>query len=199
MHYGRLLWLTPDEYDEEQKRVYDAIAGARARDSKTVPVTDGEGRLYGPFTPMLAHPRIADIVQMLGAAMRYELDLPPRAREIATLAVAAAHRSNFEWFAHERLGRAAGLTDDELDCLQAGTPAPTFSAQEDLVWRVVMTLVTEADLNDDQFAEAQAGLGDAGLVDLLALVGHYELLSRSLRVWRTPLPDGATPRFPDGQ
>ena len=200
MQYGRLSWLTPDEFGEEQRRVYDTIVGGpRAKDGRTLPVTDPEGRLYGPFTPMLAHPRIADIMQMLGAAMRYELDLTPRAREIATLAVAAAKRSNFEWYAHELLGRSAGLTDDELGHLLAGLPAPTFSAHEDLVWRVVTTLVARADLDDDQFKEAQAGLGDAGVVDLLALVGHYELLSRSLRVWRTPLPDGAEPRFADGE
>ena len=54
---------------------------------------------------MLAHPRIAEIMQTLGAAMRYEIDLTPRSREIATLAVASAARSNFEWYAHSDSAR----------------------------------------------------------------------------------------------
>lgn len=199
MRYGRLEWLTPDELDVEQRRVYDLITGGpRSRDSKTLPVTDSAGRLYGPFTPMLAHPRIAEIMQTLGAAIRYELDLTPRSREIATLAVASATRSNFEWYAHARLGSAAGLTDDEFEFLAAGEAAPTFSAEESLVWRIVTALVADGDLDDDQFAEASRTLGDAGIVDLIALVGHYEFLARSLRVWRTPVPGGNRPKFPDG-
>jgi 4-carboxymuconolactone decarboxylase len=197
MRYGRLDWLTPQQLDPDQLRVYDLIVGTRVRDSKTLPVTDGEGRLIGPFAPMLAHPHIAEIMQTLGAAMRYEIDLSPRTREIATLAVAAARRSNFEWYAHSQLGRAAGLTDDELDALAAGSLAPSFSAYEALIWRVVTALGGDGDLDDELFAQAQRELGDAGIVDLVALVGHYEFLSRSLRIWRTPVPRGHKPKFAD--
>lgn len=196
MRYGRADWLTPEQLDPDQLRVYNLIVGKRARDSKTLPVTDDEGRLIGPFTPMLAHPRIAEIMQTLGAAMRYEIDLSPRAREIATLAVAAARRSNFEWYAHSQLGRAVGLTDEELDALTGGWLAASFSADEALVWRVVTTLGGDGDLDDELFALARRELGDAGIVDLIALVGHYEFLSRSLRVWRTPMPEGHEPKFP---
>lgn len=197
MRYGRLDWLTPDELDPDQRRVYDLITSARARDARTLPLTDSEGRLYGPFTPMLAHPHIAEIMQTLGAAMRYEIDLSPRSREIATLAVAAAGRSNFEWYSHALLGQRAGLTDEELNDLAAGRLASSFSAEEELVWRVVTALLGErGDLDDELFSEAQAKLGDVGIVDLVALVGHYEFLSRSLRVWRTPVPDGHKPKFP---
>jgi 4-carboxymuconolactone decarboxylase len=197
MRYGRLDWLTPDELDPDQRRVYDLITSARARDAKTLPLTDSEGRLYGPFTPMLAHPHVAEIMQTLGAAMRYEIDLSPRSREIATLAVAAAGRSNFEWYSHALLGQRAGLTDEELNDLAAGRLASSFSAEEELVWRVVTALLGKrGDLDDELFSEARAQLGDIGIVDLVALVGHYEFLSRSLRVWRTPVPDGHKPKFP---
>jgi 4-carboxymuconolactone decarboxylase len=197
MQYGRLSWLLPDKYSAEQRQVYETIVGGpRSKDAGTLPATDADGRLYGPFTPMLANPRIADIVQMLGAALRYEVDLTPRAREIATLAVAAGKRSNFEWFAHELLAKRAGLTAEELEHLLAGRSAPSFNAYEDLVWRVVTALVQFSDLDDSLFAEARAILGDIGIVDLVALVGHYELLSRSLRVWRIPLPEGAEEKFP---
>jgi 4-carboxymuconolactone decarboxylase len=197
MRYGRLDWLTPDELDPDQLRVYHLIVGTRARDAKTLPVTDDEGRLIGPFAAMLAHPHIAEIMATLGAAMRYEIDLSPRAREIATLAVAGARRSNFEWYAHAQLGRAAGLTDVELDALAVGTLARSFSAEEALIWRVVTTLGGDGDLDDELFAQARAELGDVGIVDLIALVGHYEFLSRSLRVWRTPVPGGNEPKFGD--
>lgn len=197
MQYGRMSWPLPDEYSSEQREVYETIVGGpRSQDAKTLPVTDADGRLIGPFAPMLAHPRIAEIIQMLGTAMRYEIKLTPRAREIATLTVAVSKSSNFEWFAHELLGRRAGLTSGELRHLLASQPAPSFDDYENLIWRIVMALVQFADLDDSLFAEAHTAFGAAGIVDLIALVGHYELLSRSLRVWRTPLPEGAKEMFP---
>ena len=43
-------------------------------------------------------------------------------REIAILEGAALRRADFEWYAHARVGRNAGLTDEELDALLRGTP-----------------------------------------------------------------------------
>src|SRR5579862_9541898 len=74
VRYGRLEWPTPDELSADQRKVYDLIVGGpRSRDSQTLPVTDNDGRLYGPFTTMLSRPRIAEIMQMLGVVIRYEL------------------------------------------------------------------------------------------------------------------------------
>jgi hypothetical protein len=52
-------------------------------------------------------------------------------------------------------------------------------------------LVECGDLDDELFDQAQTQFGPGGLSELLTLVGYYELLALSLRVWRTPLPDGA--------
>ena len=41
------------------------------------------------------------------------------------------------------------------------------------------------------FARGEAEFGPGGLSELITLVGYYELLALSLRVWRTPLPPGA--------
>lgn len=53
------------------------------------------------------------------------------------------------------------------------------------------TLVRERDLDDAAFARARAELGERMLMELIALVGYYDLLALSMRVWRTPLPAGA--------
>ena len=44
--------------------------------------------------------------------------------------------------------------------------------------------------SDQVFAEVEQHLGVVDLMQLLALVGLYELLRRNLRVWRTPPTDG---------
>jgi 4-carboxymuconolactone decarboxylase len=105
-------------------------------------------------------------------------------------------QSSFEWLAHELVGRQAGLTDAELAALHDGAPAPTLDEAESLVRELVRAFLRDRDLDDPTFAKATKALGKRVLMELIALVGYYELLALSLRVWRTPLPAGAEAPFP---
>lgn len=197
MRHGRLEWLEPDGLDERQRALYDAVlAGPRASSRRAFPMTDDQGRFHGPFNAMLFEPAVADPVQQLGAAVRYRSTLDDRCRELAILVVASLRRSNFEQYSHAALGRGAGLSDDEVEAIASGACAPTLSEAESLVREVVDSLVTVADLDDDLYERAVSRLGTPALVDLVYLVGFYELTALSLQVFRVPLPADVAPRFP---
>ena len=194
--HGRLPWLAPNELDASARALYDRIAGGpRAQGPQAFALADENGRLHGPFNAMLVSPEVGSAMQELGTAIRYRSGLTARAREIAILELAALRRSAFEWYAHERVGRQAGLTDAEIAALHDGEAAPTLDATELLVREIVRTLVHERDLDDATFARASQTLGERVLMDLIALTGYYDLLALGLRVWRTPLPEGAQPPF----
>lgn len=199
MDHGRLPWLTPGELDDAQRRVYDQIVGGpRAQTTRASALVDELGRFAGPFNAMLIEPTVGEAVQNLGSVIRYATGFSGRAREIAILVVAGAARSNFEWHAHSYLGRAAGLSDDEIADILANREASTFDPTEQVIWRVTHALVHEGDLDDALFAAAAPVLGLPTLVDLVMLVGYYQMLARSLRVWRTPMPAGVEPTFGNG-
>lgn len=192
--HGRLAWPRPEELDASRREVYDAIAsGPRA--TGPFQLVDPEGRLEGPFNAMLVSPGVGLALQELGAAVRYRTSLSDRAREIAILALAALRRSDYEWYAHERVGRRAGLSDEEMATLQEGGSPATFSEQERDVLAAARDLATLGDLDDDAFAAAESALGREMLAELIVLVGYYDLLALSLRVWRTPLPAGELSPF----
>ncbi len=194
--HGRLPWPTPEELDDARRAVYDAIAGGpRAAGPQAFRLTDPDGRLEGPFNAMLVSPGVGHALQDLGAAVRYRTSLSDRAREIAILALAALRRSDFEWYAHERVGRRAGLTDEELASLLAGADPASLSSDEALLLRTTRLLATAGDLDDGAFAAAEEELGREQLAELVVLVGYYDLLALSLRVWRTPLPAGESSPF----
>ncbi len=194
--HGRLPWFAPHELDASARALYDRIAGGpRAQGPQAFAMTDEGGRLHGPFNAMLVSPEVGSAMQELGAAIRYKSGLTARAREIAILELAVLRRSSFEWYAHERVGRQAGLTEEEITALHDGAAAPTLDANETLVRELVRTLVRERDLNDRTFAAAETALGERVLMDVIALVGYYDLLALSLRVWRTPLPAGTESAF----
>ena len=185
----RLPKFEPSALDAEQRSLYDAIAGGRrAQGPQLFRLADADGRLEGPFNAFLLQPRLGSALQALGASVRYDTGLDDRCREIAILVVAAHWRSDFEWHAHEAVGRAAGLGDAELAALREGRHAE-LAGRESVVARTAAALVTRGDLDDAEFGEAVGHLGPAGLFELLTLVGYYATLALQLRVFRVPAPD----------
>jgi 4-carboxymuconolactone decarboxylase len=196
MDHGRLHWFEPDELDEGQRRLYDAVTGGpRGAGPKLFDRTDESGRLHGPFNAMLFDSGVGDAQQALGAALRFGADIPGRTRELTILLVAAHARSEYEWYAHRAVGRSVGLSEEEIEALRTGGEATSFSDEERLVRRVVADLITTRDLDDALFAEASSVLGDRLVVALVALVGYYEATALSLGVFRVPLPPGIAPAF----
>ena len=186
---ARLPKFEPPALDAEQRSLYDAIAGGRrAQGPQLFRLADADGRLEGPFNAFLLQPRLGSALQALGAAVRYDTGLDDRCREIAILIVAAHWRSDFEWHAHEAVGRAAGLGDAELAALREGRHAE-LAGRESVVARTAAALVTRGDLDDAEYGEAVGHFGPAGLFELLTLVGYYATLALQLRVFRVPAPD----------
>jgi 4-carboxymuconolactone decarboxylase len=188
---ARIPKLAPSALDAEQRSLYDAIAGGRrAQGPQLFRLTDEAGRLEGPFNAFLLQPRLGAALQALGASVRYDTGLDDRCREIAILTVAAHWRSDFEWYAHEAVARAAGLTEADLSAIRDGRP-DALSGPDAVVARTTTALLTRGDLTDPEYRTATDHLGPGGLFELLTLIGYYATLALQLRVFRVPAPDAA--------
>jgi 4-carboxymuconolactone decarboxylase len=188
---ARIPKLAPAALDDEQRSLYDAIAGGRrAQGPQLFRLTDADGGLEGPFNAFLLQPRLGSALQALGSAVRYDTGLDGRCREIAILVVAAHWQSVFEWYAHEAVARSAGLGDAELAALRDGRHGE-LAGREATVARTAAALVARGDLDDTEYRQAVAEVGTEGLFELLTLVGYYATLALQLRVFRVPAPDGS--------
>ncbi|WP_155768543.1 carboxymuconolactone decarboxylase family protein [Mycobacterium colombiense] len=99
----------------------------------------------------------------------------PRMREVIILRVGHLQDSPYELAQHVIFGRAAGLTDQQIDALQdkANLDTVGFSNDERTVIDTVTELCTTRRLGDDTFATAQGLLGDEALTELLMIVSCY--------------------------
>ena len=184
----RLAKLAPADLDDHQRVVYDAIAGGkRAEGPQLFRLRDEDGGLEGPFNAFLLQPRVGGPLQAVGSAIRYETALSDRAREVAILVVGVHWRSEYEWYAHEAVGRHVGLTDAELAGIQDGSYA-VLPEQERTVAELTHALATDGDLDDAAYAKAVELLGESGLFELTTLVGYYATLALQLRVFRVGVP-----------
>ncbi|MFF4357678.1 carboxymuconolactone decarboxylase family protein [Streptomyces sp. NPDC001604] len=187
----RLDGLTPDRLDAAQRDLYERIvAGPRSAGPQHFPLVDGSGALTGPFGIMLHAPDIGRSLQDLGAAIRYRTSLSARVREIAILSVAAATSCAFEAYAHERVGRAAGLTELELESLARGEFAGADPV-EVAAYRLCELLHQDRfPVEEAEFLELRTALGESTLIELVVLVGYYRTLAQLLHLFDIGVPTG---------
>ena len=194
---SRLPLLGNDERTAEQDAVVARITGGkRASVHGRSDLQDEAGALRGPFNAMLYNPALGDAMQALGAAIRFETSLPGRLRELAILTVAVRWQSQYEWYAHEPIARAEGLTADVLVALQAGAKPAFEASDEALVFRFASELLDTRAVSDDLYAEAVSLLGAQAVVELVAVLGNYTLVSMVLNTFDVGLPGDAPAPFP---
>ena len=186
----RLPDLTPADLTDEQRALHARIvSGPRAQGTQHFPLTTANGALTGPFGVMVHEPALGTPLQELGSAVRYATGLTGRVRELAILAVATDTACGFEQYAHERVGRAAGLDDDELAALADGTftsADPAEQAAYDLCRRL---LDGRSRLTDSEYADLAAVLGTTTITELVVLVGYYRTLAQLLDVHDVGVPE----------
>ena len=176
--------LSLDEMTPAQRRIAERItAGPR-------------GSLQGPFHPMLRSPALADVWEPVGAYVRFRSMLPEPLKELAILLTARHWTSQFEWWAHRRLALAAGLAEPICDAIAAGQRPPAMSADETAIYEFCTAVLVRHEVGDAAFAAVRDRFGERGVVELIATMGHYCLVSMILNVDRHPIPEGAVPLRP---
>jgi 4-carboxymuconolactone decarboxylase len=192
----RLDLIPPAELAPAQRALYDAITGGpRASQAGTVPITDADGQLLGPFAIMLLSPEVGNAMQQVGATIRFGTALTGRERELAILTVAGALNSEFERLAHVPAARGLGLTEPQIDAALAGRAVDGLSADEAMVGRLALAMSVDRTLSDDDYLAGVKALGPERLAELTWLVGYYSALALSLAVFRPVLPES----FSDGR
>ncbi|MDJ0490243.1 carboxymuconolactone decarboxylase family protein [Rhodococcus qingshengii] len=192
MTNSRISALLPSELDVEQKALYDSIVtGPRSAGPQLFALQDDLGRLNGPFGLMLHIPGIGSALQELGSAVRYRTALTDRVREIAILSVAAATDSEFERYAHERVGRAAGLSEEDIEALRTSL-FTSEDAVEQIVFDLCRQLLSDEILGDEEFLRYAAQLDARAMLEIVVLVGYYRTLAQMMHVFDVRAPAGSS-------
>lgn len=116
--------------------------------------------------------------------------LPRRETELVILRVAHLAGSAYEWTHHARLGRRAGISDVEVARVTDGPAAAGWSDRERLLLEVTDELHETRDLTDETWTRLRGQLDEATCIELLMLVGHYQMLATTLSTLRLR-PDAA--------
>ena len=107
-----------------------------------------------------------------GLALLRDTAVDPVVREQAILRVAAlTPGAEYEWMQHEPIGRAVGMTNEQVEACRAGDPG-------DVVLRFTEEVVRDATPSDETFAAMTERFSAQEIVELVLVIGQYMGLAR---------------------
>jgi 4-carboxymuconolactone decarboxylase len=156
------------------------VAGAEANIFTTLIRAEGLTRKWLPFGGKLLSGKI-----------------PARERELLILRTGWNCRAAYEWGQHVGIGRAAGLTDEEIDRVPAGPGAPGWDAWDATLLTAADELHTDWCISDSTWATLADRYDTPQLIELPMLVGQYHMVAMTLNSLGVQLDDGL-PGLPIG-
>lgn len=190
----RRFALTPlAEMTPEQLAVAKAIMTGPRASVGSPAAAPGATSLSSPFNVWNRSPELANDLQKVGEYIRFRSSLPARLNELAILIVARKWGAQYEWFAHHRLAMRAGLDPAVAEDVRQGRVPENMKDDERIVYEFTRELLERGGVSDAAFERAARAFGERGVADLIAVNGYYVLVSMTLNVDRTPIPDGGKP------
>lgn len=132
------------------------------------------------FTTLGRHRRLFRAWIRFAGTLMPRGKLPRDETELVILRVAHNTGSAYEWSHHERLGRRAGLSDEEISRVRLGPEAEGWSPRRALLLRATDAMHSERTIPRPLWDELAAQLDDIRLIELCMLIGHYEMLAMTL-------------------
>ncbi len=152
----------------------------------------GNDQVLNIFATLAHHPKLLRRWLVFGAHVLAKSTLEPRTREILILRTGWRCGSQYEWGQHVVIGRAVGLTDDEIARIATGPSASDWSDADRSLVVAADELFDYRTLSDSTYTALAAVLTTEQVLDLIFTVGQYQLVATALNTLRVQRDDGVT-------
>ncbi len=179
----RLAPLQPAQWTGEMRRLLDP---------------NGSGRDVANVYKTYIHSFRMDVLRRnVSEHIRDETTLSDRQREILLIRIGVLCRSEYEWAAHSRVGRAIGMSESDIARIVAGPGRENDDSIELALLRAADELYRDDFVSDETWASLAAQFDTAQLLDILTAVGGYRMFSMAINTFGVQLDDNmADARFP---
>ncbi|MDB5516197.1 MAG: hypothetical protein JWQ17_2955 [Tardiphaga sp.] len=178
--------LKPDEMTPAQKTWADLIS-APPRNAKFV---------NPPYRAYIRNPELATRLSALSDYLRWNSSLPPRLSEFAILITARQWTAQYEWYAHYPLAIKGGLDPKIAADLAAGRRPEGMKDDEASVYDLAAELYRDKKVSDPVYKAAVTQFGEKGIMDVIGIIGYYDLVSMTLITMQAAAPNGDVTPLP---
>jgi 4-carboxymuconolactone decarboxylase len=171
---SRIKEIDKDALTKQQSEIFDNLVARR-------------GRLLGPYKIWIHSPPLAAGMEVIGTFINKQCSLSEREVEIGILIIAEHWDSDYVREAHVRLGREAGLKDNEIANILSGQDPRLTDPHEDAVYRFAKSLAGGGKMSDDDFEAVAKVIGRDGIAEVLVLLGYYTSVALGMKVHQVPV------------
>jgi 4-carboxymuconolactone decarboxylase len=151
----------------------------------------------GPFNAYARSPGLGILLLQVSDYVRFNSSLPPRLSEFAIMIAARQWSQPYEWRAHYPLAIKGGLDRQILVDLGAGNKPQGMQEDEAALYEFCTQLYRDKNVTDAAFKTAVGKFGERGIMDLIGIIGYYDLVSMALIVQQTTgVPGDEAPLLP---
>ena len=138
------------------------------------------GRINLLYQVLLNSAPLAQGWEKLLTAIRNHNSMPPDLREMVMVRVAVLNRAPFEIDAHIPLAMKAGVSIEKLEALRADDIGAVFTPREHAVLALTDAMTRSVQVPDAIFEALRAHFDTRALLELVATVAAYNMVSRLL-------------------
>lgn len=164
----RIKPSTPAEWTDKAREMFAFFEGPEAYES---------GSASNMALTLAHHPKLAFAYMRFGGRLLGAPKLAPRLRELIALRIGWRNQADYEWVQHVTIGKATGITDEELEAVKVGSEAPNWTGLDRHVLEATEQLLSNARLDDATWTALSAELDTQQLIELLFVIGNYGMLS----------------------
>jgi len=164
---ARVRPLEREDLPAEHRHIYDDVASSR-------------GRVPPNFKALFNNPLATARMAALGGYVRFETPLSARVKMLAVLATAREFDGDYVWTANLPQTRDAGVDEATIEAIRERRAPQGLAPEDALIVQFTLELLRQHRITDATYQVVQHGLGDAGVIDLLILIGYYGSLSHTL-------------------
>lgn len=182
----RFAPLKAEELSPPQKAWADLISAPPRNARFTVP----------PYRTYIRNPDLAPKLSNLSDYLRWNTSLPPRLSEMAILITARHWTAQYEWTAHYPLAMKGGLDPKIADAIARGTRPDGMKDDEAALYDLGIALYRDRKVSDAVYKAALEKFGERGIMDIVGIMGYYDLVSMTLITMQAGSANDSVPPLP---
>ena len=175
--------------ERKQRVPFRDFSTLSAEDRQMAERTQVNGKVVNIFRVLMQHPKLTRAwSRFANYILSDQQTLAPREREIAILRIGWLNQAPYEFEQHVRVGKAAGLTDDEIDRIRKG-PKAGWNRHDAAVIQAADDLFENSVVSDETWATLSERYNTEQMMDVVFTIGQYNLVSWALNSLGVPLDD----------
>jgi alkylhydroperoxidase family enzyme len=175
--------------ERKQRVPFRDFSTLNAEDRQLGESAQVNGKVVNIFRVLMQHPKLTRAwAKFANYILSDTQTLAPREREILILRIGWLNQAPYEFEQHIRIGKATGLTDDEIDRITKGSNAGWHKHDAALI-QAADDLFENSVVSDETWKALSERYNTEQMMDAVFTVGQYNLVSWALNSLGVPLDD----------